>query len=65
MEREHEEERYREKYGSMPNKRLLWHGSRLTNFVGILSQVRLSLFFGVTFLISASQNEILKCSFDS
>jgi len=40
VEREGEEERYRKKYGSLSNKRLLWHGSRLTNFVGILSQVR-------------------------
>lgn len=30
-----EEERFRTDIG---NKQLLWHGSRLTNFVGILSQ---------------------------
>lgn len=30
-----EEARYRK---DIPNKQLLWHGSRLTNFVGILSQ---------------------------
>jgi poly [ADP-ribose] polymerase len=30
-----EKERYTK---DIPNKMLLWHGSRLTNFVGILSQ---------------------------
>ena len=25
-------------YADMPDKRLLWHGSRLSNYVGILSQ---------------------------
>jgi len=34
-EREGEEERYRK---DLHNKMLLWHGSRLTNYVGILSQ---------------------------
>ncbi|EGD73288.1 hypothetical protein PTSG_05004 [Salpingoeca rosetta] len=33
-----EAERYEKKYGSLHNKRLLWHGSRLTNYVGILSE---------------------------
>jgi len=35
--REVEEERYK-KYSVLPNRMLLWHGSRLTNWVGILSQ---------------------------
>lgn len=30
--------RYKANYGSMGNKQLLWHGSRTTNFMGILSQ---------------------------
>jgi hypothetical protein len=30
-----EEDRY---LRNLPNKQLLWHGSRLTNYVGILSQ---------------------------
>lgn len=33
--KEEELSRYR---SDIPNKQLLWHGSRLTNFVGILSQ---------------------------
>lgn len=37
MERPGEEERFK-KYKSLPNHQLLWHGSRLTNWVGILSQ---------------------------
>lgn len=35
--REGEESRY-QTYKSLHNKKLLWHGSRLTNFAGILSQ---------------------------
>lgn len=35
LERDGEADRYTE---DIPNKMLLWHGSRLTNFVGILSQ---------------------------
>lgn len=35
LNKETENERYRKDIG---NKQLLWHGSRLTNFVGILSQ---------------------------
>lgn len=35
VEREGEKERFNEKIG---NKRLLWHGTRITNYVGILSQ---------------------------
>lgn len=35
IEREGEKERFNEKIG---NKRLLWHGTRITNYVGILSQ---------------------------
>ena len=37
INREGEDDRY-EKYKSLHNKKLLWHGSRLTNFAGILSQ---------------------------
>ncbi len=32
-----EDEKF-EKYKTLPNRHLLWHGSRLTNFAGILSQ---------------------------
>ena len=35
LKREEEEHRYRKDIG---NKMLLWHGSRLTNYVGILSE---------------------------
>ena len=35
LERESEAEKFK---SEMPNKMLLWHGSRLTNFVGLLSQ---------------------------
>ena len=35
IEREGEIDRYTK---NLPNKTLLWHGSRLSNFVGILSQ---------------------------
>lgn len=35
VKRQGEDERYK---SSIHNKMLLWHGSRLTNFVGILSQ---------------------------
>ena len=35
LRKEVEEERYRK---DIHNKQLLWHGSRLTNYVGILSQ---------------------------
>eukprot|EP00049_Salpingoeca_infusionum_P016729 m.345280 g.345280 ORF g.345280 m.345280 type:complete len:1053 (-) comp16140_c0_seq2:7529-10687(-) len=38
IEREGETERYMKKSKDIHNKRLLWHGSRLTNFVGILSE---------------------------
>lgn len=37
VQREGEEERF-EAFKNLPNHKLLWHGSRLTNFVGILSQ---------------------------
>ncbi|KAI9208208.1 poly polymerase catalytic domain-containing protein [Polychytrium aggregatum] len=37
VKREGELERY-ESFKDLHNKKLLWHGSRLTNFVGILSQ---------------------------
>ncbi|XP_015905650.1 poly [ADP-ribose] polymerase 1 [Parasteatoda tepidariorum] len=37
INRHGEEERYKE-FKNLHNKKLLWHGSRLTNFVGILSQ---------------------------
>ena len=33
-----ESDRFEAKSSSIPNHMLLWHGSRLTNFVGILSQ---------------------------
>lgn len=29
-------------FSTLDNRRLLWHGSRLSNWVGILSQVRLA-----------------------
>lgn len=35
VEREGEVERFKE-FKGLPNKKLLWHGSRLTNFAGIL-----------------------------
>lgn len=38
VERKGEASRYK-KFSKLPNKKLLWHGSRLTNFAGILSQV--------------------------
>ncbi|KAL6066121.1 Poly [ADP-ribose] polymerase 1, variant 2 [Balamuthia mandrillaris] len=38
IEREGEQEQYDEFCKDIDNKMLLWHGSRLTNFVGILSQ---------------------------
>merc|ERR1712139_664676 len=37
LNRDGEEAQY-EKFVSMPNRQLLWHGSRLTNWAGILSQ---------------------------
>jgi len=37
VERPGEQERFKT-YAGLPNHQLLWHGSRLTNFVGILSQ---------------------------
>lgn len=37
VNRHGENERYT-KYKDLHNKKLLWHGSRLTNFVGIISQ---------------------------
>lgn len=36
INRRGEDERYRE-FSGLPNKRLLWHGSRITNFAGILA----------------------------
>jgi len=39
VEREGEKERFEAMgWASLPNHKLLWHGSRLTNYVGILSQ---------------------------
>ena len=38
VDREGEEKRYKP-FSKLHNKQLLWHGSRKTNFVGILSQV--------------------------
>jgi len=38
VDREGEEERYTKGGKSSGNRQLLWHGSRLTNFVGIISQ---------------------------
>jgi len=38
VERRGETDRFAEKGGKIGNRKLLWHGSRLTNFVGILSQ---------------------------
>lgn len=35
--RQGEEDRYK-KFSDFPNRMLLWHGSRLTNWVGILGQ---------------------------
>jgi poly [ADP-ribose] polymerase len=37
LNRQGEEEKYK-KYSCLENRKLLWHGSRLTNYVGILSQ---------------------------
>jgi poly [ADP-ribose] polymerase len=38
VEREGEQQRFQKDCAKMDNKMLLVHGSRLTNFVGILSQ---------------------------
>lgn len=38
VERQNEDARYAP-FKNLHNRKLLWHGSRLTNFVGILSQV--------------------------
>jgi poly [ADP-ribose] polymerase len=38
VSREGEREAYVKEYGELKNKQLLWHGSRLTNWAGILSQ---------------------------
>lgn len=38
IERESDDKRFRKISGGIDNHMLLWHGSRLTNFVGILSQ---------------------------
>lgn len=39
IERQGEKERFEKSYGGAPrDRRLLWHGSRATNFGGILSQ---------------------------
>ncbi|KAL0481403.1 poly [ADP-ribose] polymerase [Acrasis kona] len=38
VERQGERELYLKHYKDVPNKQLLWHGSRLTNWAGILSQ---------------------------
>lgn len=40
MSRHGEEKRYK-RFSHLNNKQLLWHGSRTTNFCGILSQVDL------------------------
>jgi len=37
IEREGERERFKD-YARLPHHRLLWHGSRLTNYIGIVSQ---------------------------
>lgn len=38
VERAGETTRYEANYGKLHNKQMLWHGSRTTNFMGILSQ---------------------------
>lgn len=38
VKRNGEEERYEEKYKTIGNKMLLWHGSRITNFVSIIAK---------------------------
>ncbi|KAH9730487.1 poly (ADP-ribose) polymerase 2 [Citrus sinensis] len=38
VEREGETERFRKQFSNSKNRMLLWHGSRLTNWTGILSQ---------------------------
>ena len=43
VEREGETKRYKP-FSKLHNKQLLWHGSRRTNFVGILSQVCVMLY---------------------
>jgi hypothetical protein len=37
IDREGEKKRYKP-FKELPNRKLLWHGSRATNFAGILSQ---------------------------
>lgn len=49
MDRANETTNYK-KYEKLKNKQLLWHGSRLTNFVGILSQVRAKFYFLYAFV---------------
>ncbi|KAL9650365.1 hypothetical protein ABK040_016432 [Willaertia magna] len=38
VDREGEFERYKSSFNDLHNRQLLWHGSRVSNFVGILSQ---------------------------
>jgi hypothetical protein len=44
VERHGEGKRYKN-WTKLPNRKLLWHGSRLTNYAGILSQVSAPFFF--------------------
>lgn len=37
--RRHGEDKRYNAFKKLPNRKLLWHGSRLTNFAGIISQV--------------------------
>ena len=44
VERKGEEKKFKP-FKQLPNRKLLWHGSRTTNYAGILSQVSLFYFF--------------------
>ena len=39
VEKEEKNSKFQKKFGGDKNRMLLWHGSRLTNWCGILSQV--------------------------
>lgn len=52
IKREKEDRRYKP-FKKLHNRKLLWHGSRLTNYVGILSQGK--LFYNFFILLHARQ----------
>ena len=56
VEREGEAKRYKP-FSKLHNKQLLWHGSRRTNFVGILSQVCVRVYVCVCVCVRACMGE--------